>query len=223
VVDLPAGGIWRVGRAPNPFAWNRPDPVDTGDPGCGNRFDSFHGDYAVVYFGTSPEACFAETLARFRPSPALASLVADEWARNHWIRPGNVPADWRDSRILVRAVVPNALPFVDVADADSLEAFRTAPRIAQWLTAFGVGDLDLAALVGSDRRVTRLISQWAHDEESDDGFSYGGIRYISRLGAGYECWAVFEGSPIAELERRPILSQDADLCVVARRYGLSVH
>lgn len=183
IVYLPSSGVWRVGRAPDPFAWSRPEPVDTRDSRSGNRFDSFHGDYGLCYFGTTAEACFAETLARFRPSATVSELVSDEWAANGWMQPGNVPADWRDSRILVRAVVPDVLPFVDVASAESLEAFRTTDRIAQWLNSFGLADVDLATLVGSDRRVTRLISQWVFEESDDDGYLYGGIRYLSRLGA----------------------------------------
>jgi hypothetical protein len=143
VVYLPGSGVWRVGRAPDPFAWSRPEPVDTRDSRSGNRFDSFHGDYGVCYFGTTAEACFAETLARFRPSTAVSELVREEWTANGWMQPGNVPADWRDSRILVRAVVPDVLPFVDVASAESLEAFRTTERIAQWLSSFGLADVDL--------------------------------------------------------------------------------
>jgi hypothetical protein len=86
------------------------------------------------------------------------------------MQPGNVPADWRDSRILVRAVLPDVLPFVDVASVESLEAFRTADRIAQWLNSFGLGDVYLATVVGSDRRVTRSISQWVFEEADEDGY-----------------------------------------------------
>jgi hypothetical protein len=193
VVELPREGVWRVGRAPDPFAWSQPEPVDTSDPGRGNRFDSFHGDYGVCYFGTSPEACFAETLARFRPVRRLADLVRAEWSGMGLMEPGNVPADWRDSRILARASTPDALPFIDVSAPESVEAFRFSPRIAAWLEASGVVELDLSTVVGADRRVTRLISQWAFDAKRDDEFLYSGIRYVSRLGAEYECWAVFPG------------------------------
>lgn len=223
LVELPAEGIWRIGRAPDPFAWRHPDPVHTGEAGSGNRFDSFHGNFGVVYFATNPEACYAETLARFRPLTRLGDLVRTEWRNAGWMEPGSVAADWRDSRILIRARIVDALPFVDITHSDTLLAVREDIRVASWLESFGVGDVDLATVIGHDRRVTRLIAQWAAEHLDDDRPSYSGIRYMSRLGAQYECWAVFEGSSIEELERRPVLKSDADLTCVAERYRLTVH
>jgi hypothetical protein len=47
----------------------------------GNRFDPQSYDYGVLYFGTTLQACFAETLTRFRPTIKLLALVEDEWRR----------------------------------------------------------------------------------------------------------------------------------------------
>jgi hypothetical protein len=49
-----------------------------------------------------------------------------------------------------------------------------------------------------------------------------GIRCASRTNPEWECWAVFEDTPINELERRPITMTHPDLTAVATRYGLIV-
>lgn len=50
---------------------SRPDAMSLAATTAGDRFDSPAGDYAVSYFGSTLEACFGETMARFRPSPVL--------------------------------------------------------------------------------------------------------------------------------------------------------
>lgn len=222
-VDPPQAGFWRIGRSPDAHRWSRPDPVDTDQPGAGNRFDSFHGNFGVLYFATSVEACFAEVLARFRPNPRLADLVRSTWQRENRMKPGSLPADWRNSRILVRSQLDGGLPFLDVAHSDTLAAIGDDVRIRSWLEAFRVDVVDLEALIGRDRRVTRAISQWAAEQLVDDSPTYGGIRYTSRLGHQYECWAVFEGSELVELERRSVEQDDSDLSIVAARYNLTIH
>jgi hypothetical protein len=199
--------------------------VDTSDPGAGARFDSFHGNYATLYGGSDQEACFAECLARFRPKPELADLVRQEWHDLGFMGVGSVPADWRASRVLVRLQVESALPYVDVTSAQTVAALQSNERITRWLHSFlGNGPVDLGDLMGRDRRVTRLVSQWAYEEVDAQGLPlYGGIRYVSRLGANYECWALFEGANVIETERHSLSHHNRLLCEVAARYGIHVH
>lgn len=223
-VHFPSTGVWRLGRGPDPLQWRRPEPVDTSQPGAGNRFDSFHGNYGVIYAATHIEACYAETLARFRPSPTLSDLVRQDWQTSNWMAVGSVPADWRNSRILVRIEAEQPLPFIDAGSSDTMESFSDDPRIGQWLQSFGVESLDLSHVIGHDRRVTRLLSQWtAEMRDDEDNFLYGGIRYVSRLGAEFECWAIFEGTKLETAERCSVLETDSDLCRVAERYHLTIH
>lgn len=223
-VAYPLDGTWRLGRGPDPYQWRHPDPVDTETAGAGNRFDSFHGDYGVVYSATTQQACFAETLARFRPDPILRKLVEDEWHQRNWMKVASVPADWRNSRLLIRLGLEQPLPFVDAAHSDTLTAFGDEPRISRWLQSFCPTNVDLADIIGQDRRVTRLLSAWAFDTtDHDDAPMYGGIRYTSRLGANYECWAIFEGNTIVELERQSIAADNTDLDAVATQYDLTIH
>jgi len=223
-IDYPTEGVWRLGRGPDPLRFRSPEPVSTAHHGAGNRFDSFHGNYGILYAATEARSCFAECLARFRPNPRLADIVRTAWSENGWMSVGSVPADWRNSRVLARVGIDGPLPFVDVTASETVEAFRSAPQISSWLESFGVAEFDLSEIMGRDRRVTRLLSQWVAESVDDEDLpAYGGIRYMSRLGLDYECWAIFQGSQLVELERRSLLNSDEDLCSVARTYGLTVH
>lgn len=224
-LDPPAEGIWRAGRTGHDFLeFRRPLRADDDNPLGGNRFDAFTGAYGTLYFGTTPEVCFAETLARFRPKPELLALVAEEWSASGWMPPGHVAADWRLGRMIQRCVVEGALPFVDIDHPDTLAVLNTHPDLMAGLTRFGVEELDLSVVTGKDRRVTRFIAEYLYDATGDDGAArWSGIRYMSRLGEGWECWAVFEGTEVREVERASIADTDPNLLAVAGRYRLTVH
>jgi hypothetical protein len=229
VVAPPDDGVWRVGRAPDPLAPPDRLPQSALDqPTTGNRFDSPTGAYRVLYFATTLEGCFGETLARFRPDPSMLALVQDEWSQRGFMRVGDVPSDWRQRRIAVHVRFPPEPPFsrgvrfLDVESLETREVLRA--ELAPLLAFYKLTDLDVAAVRGSDRRITRWIGQWAYDARNDDGSPrFGGIRYLSRLNTDWECWAVFHDVPIAELDRRPILRADEALLSVAAHYGLTAH
>ena len=126
----PPDGFWRVGRSgPDSAGFRRPVRVDDTNPLGGNRFDSFTGAYGTLYFGTTLEVCFAETLARFRPKPELLAVVDEEWEANGWMRPGNIAADWRLGRMIQRTVIDLALPFVDIDHPDTLAVLNAIPDL----------------------------------------------------------------------------------------------
>jgi hypothetical protein len=229
VVAAPDEGVWRVGRAPDPLA--PPDPLPPSEldqPNTGNRFDSPLGVYRALYFASTLEGCFGETLARFRPDPALREVVADEWSERGFMLLGEVPADWRQRRIAVNVRFPAEPPFhrgvqfLDVEALESREALRV--ELAPLLAHYGIPDLDVATVRGADRRITRWIGQWAYDARNDDGTPrFAGVRYLSRLSTDWECWAIFDDAPIVELNRRPVLRTDPSLQAVADIYGLVPH
>lgn len=100
IVEPPKGGLWRVGRSLEPLRFS--DPLDPGlleNRTTGNRFDSPTGDYRVCDFATTVEACFGETLSRFRPDPGLGAAANEEG----FMALGEVPTDWRHRRLAVRA------------------------------------------------------------------------------------------------------------------------
>lgn len=224
-VTAPPDGVWRVGRGDDPLKVTRPVPGTLGSSPAGNRFDSSTGDYGVLYFGTSLEACFGETLARLRPGLHLADLIADEWRSLHFMPLGSVPADWRSRRsaVHVRVVDEDAM-FLDVEALLTHHHLRT--ELALGLASLGHDDLDIGLLRGADRRVTRLVSEWAYRAvgPDDDGVPvYAGIRYVSRLSNEWECWAVFDDTPVEVIEKRSITLDMPALLSVAEMYDLTVH
>lgn len=228
-VTPPRGGVWRIGRAPDPLAAADPLPPSLlDDPRTGNRFDSPKGRYRVLYFATTLEGCFGETLARFRPDPGLRKLIGEEWSELGFMRVGDVPADWRQRRIAVHVTFPEeddfggGVRFLDVESLETREVLRE--EFASLLARHGYADLDVSTVRAADRRITRWIGQWAYEQRTADGFrQFAGIRYLSRLNSDWECWAVFDDVPLVETIRRPILPTDEALARVARRYGLTPH
>lgn len=122
-VVSPGAGVWRVGRTPDPIEFPDPPKADELDHSrAGNRFDSPTENFRVCYFATDLETCFGETLARFRPDPALIA-AADE----HGFMPaGEVPADWRNQRIAVQAefMPSELLPELRFLDVEALSTRR---------------------------------------------------------------------------------------------------
>lgn len=222
-VRMPEDGVWRIGPGHDPFETRRPlTPDELDDPSVGNRFDSPLGNYSVLYFGSSLEVCFGETLARFRPDPTLAELVTEDWAELGFLPPGEIAADWRRSRLAVRARPANDdAVFLDI---ESLATRSTLVRLlARDLAGLGVSDLDVPTIRGGDRRVTRLISYWAHVQLNEDStYRYAGLRYLSRLSTKWECWGVFDRTSTEELERRTIRADTPELRKVAKAFNLQV-
>lgn len=192
------------------------------NPAAGNRFDSPTQDYRVCYFASTLDGCFGETLARFRPNPGLSAIATEDG----FMSIGEVPADWRHRRLAVRVSLAqdDRLParrFLDVEAATTRAMLRE--EIGELLAYYGYTDLDVPTIRGADRRVTRWISRWAHQQrDAQDAPLFAGIRYLSRLSTDWECWAVFEEVALQEHERRPILRHDQALTRVAELYGLTV-
>lgn len=212
-------GVWRIGRGNDPLRWPPRGALHLADAGSGNRFDSLTGSYSVLYFGTVLQACFGETLSRFRPNPRLTELGIDEdWKNLGYMRVGQVPAEWRTRRTAIRCALPEVI-FLDIESPDTLAVLQK--ELGPALAMMGVDELDVAVARGPDRRVTRLISQWAWQQETLGGDPrFGGLRYLSRLSTDWECWAVFDDVEIEELERRPILPSMPEAAEVADMWEL---
>ncbi|CCG05718.1 RES family NAD+ phosphorylase [Blastococcus saxobsidens] len=219
-VFAPPDGIWRVGRGDAPHLPRRPADGTAGD----NRFDSQDGTFNVLYFATTLDGCFGETLARFRPAPHLRTLLQADWRTNGFMEVGAIPADWRFHRTAVRVVEAQApLPFLDIDAVETLQFLRY--ELALGLGSLGVHDLDTSVVRGGDRRITRLISSWTYnatDPETGES-SYAGIRYASRLNSQWECWAVFDRVPLLPLEFIPITPDMPSLRTIAQLFDLRVH
>lgn len=187
IAFAPPEGVWRIGRGPTPLATRRPPPLSLTVSPSGNRFDSPSGSFGVLYFGSSLEGCYGETLARFRPSPAVIAAVGDEWANLNFMDFGAVPAEWRQRRSAVKVTLPPESIFLDVEAAETQQYLRD--ELAGGLAALGHSDLDVSTVRGPDRRVTRMIAEWTAVQSDEDGNPYyAGM--LSRLNTEWECWAV---------------------------------
>lgn len=220
-VEAP-GRLWRVHRGADPLYLRPPKASSRLHPGAGNRFDSPDGDYGVLYFGSSLTGCFGEVLARLRPSPVLAALVADDWREMGVMQPGQVPRDWRERRNASEVSLPDSLPFLDV-DAQATHQFLRT-ELALGLSSLGYQDLDIGMVRGADRRVTQMISRWAYMQGlPEENPRYAGLRYKSRVDDDWECWAVFDDVPIQVEEILPITLSMPELQAAAGALDLTIH
>jgi hypothetical protein len=229
-VAAPSAGLWRVARSDNALSPSPAlTPAESALRTVGNRFDSAFGDYRVTYLGSSLEACFGETLARFRPEPRAVAIVADEWRDRGFMEVGSVPRSWREVRSVIHARVrPEGLvargdaAFVDVDDVATHQVLRGA--LSGPLQRLGYKDLDTGVVRGPDRLVTRIVSQWIWQQvDEDEKPLYAGVRYSSRLSSSWECWGVFDRVPIVETSRAPITLDMEELATVARQFGLQIY
>ena len=106
-----------------------------------------------------------------------------------------------------------------------MQHLRTA--LAPLVKRLGVADIDLSSVTGPQRRLTQEIARHIHDQRDRNGRArYAGIRYLSRLDAKWECWAVFDDC-IRHVDGCPnfptsVPADDADLIQVARQFNLTV-
>jgi hypothetical protein len=206
---------FRVARSDQPLAFSSIGPTDAQFAFAGNRFDVVGG--GVLCLGTTAGGCYAETVARFRPSAKVRAAVGDEPG---FVICGGIPADWRARRLEVQVDLPDALPFVDV-ESPQTHAYLTAV-MAPVLAGLAVDALDVGLVRGRNRLITRAIAAWAYAAADPDGAPlYSGLRYLSRLGEE-ECWAVFDGTDVQERARSPIERTNPDLDAVAQTFGLTV-
>lgn len=216
LVTAPAE-LFRVARADDPWRPSVIDPADVAMERAGNRWDV--PGKGVTYFASNRAGCYAETLARFRPTTAIRAAVKDEDPT--FMMVGGVPADWRHRRVVGSASLQNPLPFIDVEEPSTHEHLTT--QLAATLGALGVDLVDVGIVRGRNRLITRAIAQWVFDATDDAGdYLYSGIRYMSRLGA-WECWAVFDGVLMYEQSRRTIDVEDPELIAVADQFDLRVY
>jgi hypothetical protein len=216
VTATPPDELYRVARSRGLLDFSSISPVDAALARAGNRFDVVGG--GVLYAGTSVEACYAETLARFRPTPRIRELLKDE---KGFMVAGGVPQDWRLQRAIGTLALDDPLPFLDV-EHQATQAYLSN-ELASELVGLGYVDpLDLAAVCNQDRRLSRAIARFAYTAVEDDGTPlYSGIRYISRIATDWECWAIFQDTHVRLVEQRSIELHDPDLRKIAKLWDLS--
>jgi hypothetical protein len=235
-VPPPASPIFRVARGDDgppadpfvPPSWGRADADGT----FGNRFDDpgmadgipEEGRFRVIYAAMQREGAFAETIAHFRPD--LAAMAALRAIRGAPEEPqpltGVVPARWRQLRGVGRLLLDPGARFVDVTHPDTLAELRAV--FAGLAAELGHRDVDLSTITSGDRRLTQRVARYVYERTDDAGRPhFAGLRYVSRHGAAWECWALFADRLVGDrLPVEPVRADDLGLIVAARHLGLTI-
>jgi hypothetical protein len=192
VVDADGAAVWRVGRAPDPWAW-----VDRQYAGH-NRWDDADGVFRTIYAGDSLYACYVEVLAYARPDvdargdDLLAGVIEDPKDADEHPVPvaGSIPRDWIGGRMAATAHLTG--PYADVRVADTIAALR--PSFLRLALQMGYADFDAAALKSANpRELTQRVASYLYALTHDDGSSVvDGVRFASRHGDELTMWGVFE-------------------------------
>lgn len=213
----PDGPLFRLGRRPDPWAW---PPWEY----CrrANRWDDPTDTFRVLYAATQRRATFIETLARFRPDPAvIAGLALIDGDDEGALTPGDVPASWLSGRVMGTANFDAV--FADVGNSESLAHLQTA--LASRLVHYGIRELDGSVIRESRREFTQDISLHVFTQADHGAPTFAGIAYQSRLGNEYTNWAIFERAdrdPVRDPAVTEIEPTDPDLIAVLTLYGLKL-
>lgn len=213
--------VFRIGREPDPWAW--PDWAYAKSDGTfGNRWDDPRGIYRCLYVSSQRVGAFLETLAYYRPDPAVVAVLQDIEGETDSLLPGHLPADdWFAARRLGTGRLRGA--FADVAHSESLGYLRT--ELSGALLRHSIQDLDASTIRGpAPRAFTQEVSRHIYECTDVGKSQFDGIRYLSRFGDDVENWALFERArPMAGLESlsvEQIAPGDNDLKMAIELHGV---
>lgn len=209
--------LYRVGRHPDVLRFASIDPLVADQDDVGNRFDVVGG--GVLYAATTAVGAYKETIAFARA--AASSGVYSSVTGEHFMNPGNLPADWRDKRRLARFQLVDAPPFLDLESDQTLSYLTEA--MSETLSGLGVETLDQGRVRGPNRLLTRAIALFAYTSVDEyDEAKYSGVRYSSKF-QSHECWAIFQGVTIGDQTFSVIEKNDTELAAAARALNVKVH
>ena len=217
------GPVFRLARAPDPWAW--PDWSQAGLDGTfGNRWDDSEGEYRVLYTSSTRFGALLETLARFRPDLAVVAGLREIEGEDDALAAGTVPREWFERRLMGVGELSGA--YVEVGAAASLATIRS--QLAEKALQHGLTDVDAAAIrAAAPRGFTQEVSRFVYGTRTEEGEPLAGIRYRSRLDDDTDNWAVFEPAPGAPaplhaLGSEPVRSGDPDVTRAVTVLGLRV-
>lgn len=172
----------------------------------------------MLYAASRPQGALAETLAGFRPSASMLMRFAKSENDQQRVIPGQVPAQWFDTRRIRSFYADGALPFLDIGVTDT-HTFVTEAA-ASILAGRSVQNLEVAHVQGQDRLLTRAIAGWAYAQADSNGDPlYAGIRFVSILG-DFECWAIFDGTRVILDATENVSRADSPVVEIAALLGL---
>lgn len=232
VVSAPKAGVFRVARGLEPFGFRPPrGPLPEQDEPLldGNRFDDPQAEYATLYCASTAEAAFGETIARYREAPGLLDRIdaflnaAPDPDYDPELLPARVPDDYFADRYVGQTTVDPDVRFVDVDHPDTHVAL--AAPLRPLLRRHGLATVDRGVSFSPDRRLTRPIARhfWTLSRTPDHR-AWAGLRYESRLLGAWECWAIWEPSPVRAHQSsvRAVTRTDPDLRAAAERLRIAL-
>lgn len=225
VISSPKTPIWRVAHTSDPLLLHKSDT----NLEHGSRYNSpASGQYSILYFGSTLEACYGELLVDLipiEPDDQNAQQLG-RW-ENYWMNVGSVAAGWREMRSVVSVKLVDDLSFVDMSAPETRQVIFQ--NLSTKIPELEYDRLEEQLILGRFRRITRLIGGWVYEQKNEKGERlYAGIYYPSRLNKKYNvnwnCWAVFaDDKPWQKLSQRPVFKADQALNKVAELYGLKIH
>lgn len=224
-VGPPDRPIYRIARTPFlPVDWHwTQNHLERGT--FDNRFDDPRGRvglseanrFRMFYCATERVAAFAETLADFQMGlQDLGVLINTKVSNPSPVLQGTIrPGLFSAKRIADTELNPN-LRFVDLDSVQTLQTLRCVPRLARTAKRLGLDDIDRSTIALADRyrRLTQEIACFLYGVGDENGNSFDGLRYVSRLGGEWECWALFDKRVHGKMEPstpREISLNDTDL------------
>lgn len=209
--------------------------------GAWGRFDA--ANHSVMYTGTTQHASFAEVLAPLRRN--LLKLAGDAAAVGLSVSQflaeiesetnssvSIVSRQWRAARKLACIQLPIYGRYVRVFEKEVIFALeRAIVSDAEFTRAYSVSQvdsLDLGSLMGTNRRLTTLVSGIISVTKLDDGRYPLGIEYKSRF-EGSACHVTYLHSPASGTSSHPLLvdvspinPSNRALIEIASAYGLHI-
>jgi hypothetical protein len=192
LIDAAGVTVWRVGRAPDPWAW-----IDHQYAGNA-RWDDPGVAFRTTYAADSLYGCLVETLAYARPdrnddgSDLLSGIDEDPEDAMAFPTPvaGTIERHWLTGRMVGSAQLSGI--FVDVRASSTIAALR--PRYLRSALSLGFDDFDAAALKRArPRALTQQLAADLYAVTNGDGTPFtDGIRFGSRHGDDLALWAIFE-------------------------------
>ncbi|WP_392341547.1 RES domain-containing protein (plasmid) [Leifsonia sp. P73] len=190
------GEVWRVGYAPNPWAWASWDYASDDGLFTG-RWDDERAAYRSIYTSESLMGCFLELLAPLRTNEvtfAEVDAIEDDDEPAGLERPnpvfGTIALDWLENRVYGSAQQTGV--YAEVTVAASLGALAAAGVFSRFNIAPQHVDVSLLK-DPRNRDLTRAVSRWLYDQIGPDRRAlFNGVAFRSRMGDDFRMWAVFE-------------------------------
>jgi hypothetical protein len=242
LVPPPSSVVFRIARdpfVPPPWEYARNDLLPKT---FGGRFDDPSGRWGVpveerfrtLYCTTQRTGAFAETIDPLRVKlPEFLQRVRDFVTDSgddeafRQFRRAVIPREWLDKKRIGSTLLDSDLRFVDLEAAETLQTLNLVPRLMRLAARLGLDQIDRRVLVlrGDQMRLSQEIAYWASQQVDHTGAPVAGVRYVSRLGGEWECWALFDVR-VAGRHRPgyigPIDPSDPDLIEVARGFDLDI-